>query len=65
METSEIQFEMIALVREARNRGWALVDIAEHLGCSFASVSRWDTGDVIPYRNSSKRMVPMMKELLS
>jgi len=57
------QREAVALVRRARKGGWTLEDMAAHLGCSFASVSRWDNGVAVPYRNQAVRMIPMLKEL--
>ena len=61
---SNEQRECVALVRQARKQGHTLEQMAARLDVSFSSVSRWQNGISVPYRNTAKRMIPMLKRLL-
>jgi len=57
------QRECIRLVKKARRDGWTLEDLAQHLGTSFSTVSRW-AGDLnVPSRNTAARMITLLGAL--
>lgn len=57
------QRECIRLVKRARKDGWTLEDLAQHLGTSFSTVSRWAADLNMPSRHTAARMVVLLRKL--
>jgi transcriptional regulator with XRE-family HTH domain len=53
----------VRMIKKARRAGWTLTDLATHLGVSFSSISRWEHGQTLPYRNVAARCIPLLEEL--
>lgn len=62
--TTKEQRECVRLVKRARRNGWTLEDMSMHLGVSFSSISRWERGQTLPYRNVAARLIPLLGELV-
>ena len=59
------QRQCVSLIKQARRKGHTLEQMAVSLGVSFSTVSRWENGRVVPHRNTSIRLVPLLKELVA
>lgn len=63
-QVSREQTEFVKLIRHARHIGWTLEDLAERLGTTAASISRWDRGTAVPFANTARRLLPKLRRLL-
>ena len=54
------QKAMVALVRRLM-RTHTLEELAGKLDVAFASVSRWNRGTTMPYRNVARRLLPVLE----
>lgn len=56
------QKAMVALVRRLM-KTHTLEELAGKLDVAFASVSRWNRGTTLPYRNVARRLLPTLQAL--
>lgn len=56
------QKAMVALVRRLM-RTHTLEELAGKLDVAFASVSRWNRGTTMPYRNVARRLLPVLESM--
>ena len=59
----DVVTECVDRVQDACANGWTLEDLAQHLGTSFSTVSRWNNGLNRPSRNTAARLIPLLKQL--
>lgn len=58
------QKAMVALVRRLM-RTHTLEELAGKLDVAFASVSRWNRGTTMPYRNVARRLLPVLESMVA